>query len=137
MKRDDRVMIPIRSPFVDDRGAILNLVDAPFESASVITSVAGALRGNHYHKTDYHYCWLQSGKMRYLHRPVGSSAPAGAWVIEPGQMFYTPPLYEHAMEFLEPSVLFVFAKNNREMANYEADTVRIAPLGRPAGGARP
>jgi hypothetical protein len=32
------------------------------------------------------------------------------------------------MRFTRDSVLLVFARNNREMANYEADTVRIAPL---------
>jgi hypothetical protein len=38
------------------------------------------------------------------------------------------------MEFLEPSVLIVLAKNNREMANYESDTVRTAPLAAATGG---
>ena len=124
----DRVIIPIREPFVDERGQILNLIDAPFTSAAVITSIRGAVRGNHYHKTDYHYCWLQQGRMLYLHRPVGASEAAQRWTIEEGQMFYTPPGYEHAMHFTADSVLLVFAKNNREMAHYEADTVRVPPF---------
>lgn len=123
-----KVILPQRPPFVDERGEIRNLIDASFTSAAVITSVKGALRGNHYHRTDYHYCWLQSGRMIYLHRKVGDRRAPKRWTIKPGQLFYTPPRYEHAMHFLEPSVLFVFARNNREMANYEADTVRIAPL---------
>lgn len=126
---DVQVIFSPRVPFVDDRGEIQNLIDAPFTSAAVIRSVKWAVRGNHYHKTDYHYCWLQSGKMVYLHRPVGSTAAPQQWVIEPGQLFYTPPLYEHAMHFTEASVLFVFARNNREMVNYEADTVRIPSIG--------
>ena len=121
-------VIPIREPFVDERGEIRNLVDAPFTSAAVITSVKGAVHGNHYHKTDYHYCWLQSGGMVYLHRKARAKTPPQRWTIQPGQMFYTPPRYEHAMHFTQDSVLFVLAKNNREMANYEADTIRIAPL---------
>lgn len=124
----DRVLIPIREPFVDARGEIRNLIDAPFTSAAVITSVKGAVRGNHYHKTDYHYCWLQRGGMVYLHRRSGQTSPARRWTIKAGQMFYTPPGYEHAMQFTQDSVLLVFAKNNREMANYEADTVRVEPL---------
>ncbi len=127
MPQPPDVIVPIRPPFVDARGEIRNLVDAPFTSAAVITSVKGAVRGNHYHKTDYHYCWLQKGKMIYLHRLVGSTAPPEQWTIKAGQMFYTPPMYEHAMHFTKESVLFVFAKNNREMNNYEADTVRIPP----------
>ena len=121
-------MVPLREPFVDARGMILNLIDAPFTSAAVIRSVKGAVRGNHYHKTDYHYCWLQSGGMILYQRRVGDPHPPQRWVITPGQIFYTPPLYEHAMHFTEDSVMLVFARNNREMANYEADTVRVAPL---------
>lgn len=127
-RTEPTVIIPIREPFVDERGRILNLIDVPFTSASVITSVKGAVRGNHYHQTDYHYCWLQSGGMAYLHRKAGDRTPPQRWTIKPGQMFYTPPGYEHAMHFTEDSVLFVLARNNREMANYEADTVRVPSL---------
>ena len=126
---DEQVIMTPRPPFIDGRGEILNLIDASFTSAAVIRSVKGAVRGNHYHQTDYHYCWLQRGGVIYLHRPAGSQAPPERWTIKPGQMFYTPPMHEHAMHFTADSVLFVFARNNREMANYEADTVRVAPIG--------
>ena len=122
-------IIPLaQEPFVDDRGEILNLLDAPFTSAAIVTSVKGAVRGNHYHKTDAHYCWLQRGGLVYCHRPAESTEPPGRWVVTPGQMFYTPPRYEHAMHFTEDSVMVVLSRNNREMANYEADTVRVPPL---------
>ena len=132
MKRDEverPVIIEQRPPFVDARGEIQNLIDAPFTSAAVVTSVAGAIRGGHYHKTDYHYTWLQRGGLIYAHRPVGEAAPPREWVIAPGQLFYTPPMYEHTMRFTADSVMFVFARNPREMAHYEADTVRLAPRG--------
>jgi len=32
---------------------------------------------------------------------------------------------EHAMRFLEDSVMLCFARNSRAMADYEADTVRV------------
>ena len=128
MSQDVRVIVPPREPFIDARGEIRNLVDAPFTSAAVIRSVKGAVRGNHYHKTDYHYAWLQSGGLLYAHRPAGSKERPQRWVIEAGQLFYTPPGYEHTMQFTEDSVMLVFARNNREMANYEADTVRVPPL---------
>ncbi len=117
-----------RPPFIDGRGEIRNLLDVPFTSVAVITSVKGAIRGNHYHKTDYHYCWLQRGSLIYAHRPVGDKRAARRWVIKPGDIFYTPAQYEHVMVFTEDSVMFAFARNNREMANYEADTVRIPAL---------
>ncbi len=52
MARIKRAIIPIRKPFVDMRGEIRNLIDAPFTSAAVITSVKGAIRANHYHKKE-------------------------------------------------------------------------------------
>lgn len=123
------IIVPQRPPFVDDRGSISNLIDGPFNSAAVIVSVRGAVRGNHYHRTDYHYCWLQSGKMMYFQRRAGQIGVPERCLIEAGTLFYTPPMYEHAMHFIEDSVMVVFARNNREMANYEADTVRVAPIG--------
>lgn len=126
--RPDEVLVPLRPPFVDARGAIQNLLDLPLESVAVIRSVKGAVRGNHYHKTDAHYAWLYSGGLLYAHRPVGQAGAPAQWVITPGQLFYTPPQYEHVMVFTEDSILYVFARNNREMLNYEADTVRIPSI---------
>lgn len=121
-------IVPVPTPFNDDRGTIQNLVDLALGSASVIVSKKGAVRANHYHKTDFHYCWLQSGKMIYGHRPVGSTELPRQWTIRPGQLFYSPPMHEHVMVFLEDSVLFVVARNSRTSENYEADTVRIPPM---------
>ena len=121
-------LVPLPTPFNDDRGTLQNLVDLPLGSALVILSRKGAVRANHYHKSDFHYSWLQSGKMVYAHRPAGSAEPPQQWVIGPGQLFYTPPMHEHVMRFLEDSVLFVVARNSRTSADYESDTIRIPPL---------
>ena len=127
MPEKSQVIVPVRPPFVDERGEIQNLVDAPLGSALVITSKRGAIRGHHYHKTDFHYCWLQRGRMVYAHRPAGSREEYQRWVIKPGQLLYTPPMYEHIMEFTEDSVIFAVSRNSRTMADYERDTVRLAP----------
>jgi dTDP-4-dehydrorhamnose 3,5-epimerase-like enzyme len=132
MPEESDAIVPVRPPFVDERGEIQNLVDAPLGSALVITSKRGAIRGNHYHNTDFHYCWLQRGRMVYAHRPAGSREEYQRWVIKPGQLFYTPPMYEHIMEFTEDSVIFAVSRNSRTMADYEQDTVRLTP-GKPSG----
>jgi quercetin dioxygenase-like cupin family protein len=121
----DNVIIKLPPPHSDDRGGIQMLVDFPIGSALVITSKKGAVRGNHYHKEDDHYSYLASGRMEYYHRPAGSAGPPEVLVIEPGQMFYSPPLVEHTMKFLEDSVFYVFAKLNRDQESYEADVVRV------------
>jgi len=79
------VVVPLPPPFVDERGEIQNLVEGSFGSALVITSRSGAIRANHYHKTDYHYCWMQSGRVAYYYRPVGSKEPPTERIVGPGE----------------------------------------------------
>ena len=51
-------LVNLKSPFVDKRGSIQPLVDLIMKSAVMIESKAGSLRANHYHKTDWHYCYV-------------------------------------------------------------------------------
>jgi hypothetical protein len=51
----DQVEVPLDEPFVNANGKIQNLLLEKFTSAALISSVAGALRANHYHKTDWHW----------------------------------------------------------------------------------
>ena len=118
----------IRPPFVDARGQILNLLDLNVGSVSLITSVKGAVRANHYHKTDWHYCFMQKGAMDYYFRPVGSKEPATMIRVEEGQMVYTPSNEEHAMVFTSDAAMWCFAGNPRTSADYESDTVRVPSI---------
>ena len=122
------VATEMRPPFNDDRGQILNILDEQIGSVSRIESRAGAVRADHYHKTDWHYCLLESGEVNYFHRPVGSLALPEHFTFGVGELFYTPPMFEHTMVFTKDSVMWCFAKNPRFSANYEADTVRIPTL---------
>ena len=115
-------------PFVDQRGEILNLLDLPMGSVSMITSVKGAVRANHYHKTDWHYCWMQKGSMDYYYRAIGSKEPAKHIRVEEGRMVFTPSMEEHAMVFTSDAVMWCFAGNPRTSADYEADTVKVSSL---------
>lgn len=122
------VLTDVRPAFEDARGQILNLLDEPIGSVSRIASRAGAVRANHFHKTDSHYCFLEAGEVEYYHRPVGSTEEPEHYTFAVGQLFYTPPMYEHTMVFTKDSVLWCFAKNPRFSADYEADTVRVPTL---------
>ena len=128
MAKTPSVIVSLRPPFVDERGSIQNLVDEPFTSVAVITCVKGSVRADHYHKTDYHYCWLATGEMDYYHRPAGSAEKPVLERIRAGQLFYTPAMTEHTMHFLQDSVFYAFSRNNRETENYEADIIRIPSL---------
>ena len=69
------VIISPEAPHRDTRGEIVPLVDAHMRSAVLITSKKGTIRANHYHKTDWHYCYVLEGAIDYYHRPVGTSGP--------------------------------------------------------------
>jgi len=122
----ETTLCPEQPAFSDDRGEIKTIIEGrPFSSVLRISSKKGAIRANHYHKEDYHYCLLESGRMEYYERPVGSSEKPSCTVIRAGQVFYTPPMAEHAMKFLEDSVFWCFSRNSRKQENYESDTVRV------------
>ena len=109
----------------DDRGAIQPLVDGDMKSAVLIHSKAGTVRANHYHKEDWHYCYVLSGSIDYYHRPVGSKEAPEHFRIEAGQLFFTPALVEHAMVFPVDTDFLCLGKNSRDQDTYEADTVRV------------
>jgi quercetin dioxygenase-like cupin family protein len=122
----EKILYPTLSTFRDDRGEIQIVVEGvSFTSVLRITSKKGAIRANHYHKEDYHYCVLESGRMEYYERPVGSTEKPRRLLIQPGQVFYTRAMVEHAMKFLDDSVFWCFSKLSRQQANYESDTVRV------------
>jgi len=122
------VLVPLPGAFADARGEILPLVDVPMKSCVLISSKRGSVRANHYHRTDWHYCYVLSGRIEYYHRPVGSKASPEKVTIASGQMFFTGPMIEHAMVFPEDTVFLAFGRNSRAQEVYEADIVRIDPI---------
>ena len=92
-------LVNLEKPFVDVRGSIQPLVDLMMRSAVMIESKAGSLRANHYHKTDWHYCYVISGQIRYFYRDLKSKKKPELLIVEKGNMVFTPPLVEHCMKF--------------------------------------
>ena len=128
MSWPDEAIVPLEKPFVDDRGAILPLVDRMMKSAVMIESKKGALRANHYHKTDWHYCYVISGTIEYYYRPTGSTDEPEMLLVKEGQMAFTPPMVDHGMKFPEDTVFLTLSRNPRDQATYEADVVRVDML---------
>jgi uncharacterized RmlC-like cupin family protein len=119
------VMVSLEKPFIDVRGVIQPLVDRLMKSAVLIESKAGTIRANHFHKTDWHYCYIMSGEMQYYHRSTGSTRPPERVTVRAGQMVFTPPLVDHAMVFPVDCVFLTLSRNPRDQASYESDVVRI------------
>lgn len=123
----DRV-VKLEAPFEDARGKIQPLVDRIMKSAVLIDSKAGSLRANHYHLTDWHYCYVVSGCIEYFHRPTGSEEEPTKLTVKAGEMVFTPPMVDHGMVFPEDTVFLTLSRNPRDQEAYEKDVVRIAML---------
>ncbi len=121
----DGVVVPLEEPFADDRGAIQPLVDADMKSCVLISSKKGTVRANHYHKTDWHYCYVLSGSIEYHHRPHGSDGEPEMVLIKSRQLFFTPPMVDHTMVFPEDTTFLTLGRNSRKQEVYEADVERI------------
>ena len=118
-------VIKLEKPFEDVRGKIQPLVDEIIKSAVMIESKAGTLRANHYHKTDWHYCYVVSGVIDYFHRPTGSDQEPTLITVNKGEMVFTPPMVDHGMKFPVDTTFLTLSRNPRDQESYEADVVRI------------
>ncbi|EKD94513.1 MAG: cupin 2 conserved barrel protein [uncultured bacterium] len=115
--------------FVDERGGIARVLDQnkyKIQTILRITSKAGTIRSNHYHKKDYHYLYIESGKCEYSEKSAkDDSDPVETVVLHPGDLVLSRPNIIHAVKFVEDSVIYAFSTENRDPDKYEDDTVRI------------
>ncbi len=118
-------IVSLDTPFSDLRGEIQPLVNGGFESAQRISCLKGSVRANHYHKKDWHYCFMVKGSMRYYTRAIDADIEATWTLVTAGQVVFTPAMEVHAMEFLEDSVFINFAGRPRDQVDYEDDLVRV------------
>jgi len=136
--------IDLPDPFVDERGSISNLLSIPKKrlgqdvdplglkvgNVALIRSPRGAIRSNHYHREDWHYLYVLSGRMLYFEREVGAEhVPTATWVSK-GRRIFTPANREHAVLFLDDSEILSMARNPQTHAEHEADVVRVPFLSR-------
>jgi quercetin dioxygenase-like cupin family protein len=120
----DSQYVSLDVPFMDERGIIQNIVNTPINGVAIITSKAGSVRSNHYHKTDFHYLYVLSGSMEYYERGVDDYFRGAPLIVKVGEMVFTPPMKIHKTVFLEETVLLSMAKNFRDHNSHESDVVR-------------
>ena len=121
----DKEIIDLVNPFIDKRGVIQPLVDKVMKSAVIIHSKAGSIRANHYHKTDWHYCYVISGEIEYYHRKTNTLEIKKRINVREGEMVFTPPMVDHAMIFNVDTTFLTLSRNARDQETYESDVVRI------------
>ena len=119
------VIVPLEASHNDERGSIQPLYDLPTKSVVIISSKKGTVRANHYHLTDWHYCYVVSGQIEYLHRQTGSNQKPKTILVNEGEMIFTPPMVDHGMTFPVDTVFLTLSRNPRDQQSYESDVVRV------------
>lgn len=127
MERRDRLSARRTEPaFADERGTITDIVqDIPFTHATIITSRAHAIRGNHYHKDTWQYLYMLEGRMRLTTRFPDREAES--IVLSKGDLVVTEPYEQHAMRALEDCAFLVLSRGPRGGSDFESDTFRLDP----------
>ena len=120
-----KTKIQLSGEFTDNRGQILNISNNLFRSCLIINSKKNSIRANHYHKKDWHYCYVLKGKIEYYSRKVGSKRKPKKEIFIKGDFFFTPPMVEHAFYFPVNTSFITLGRGSRKRINYEKDTVRI------------
>ena len=108
----------------DTRGAIFSIVNESCNNVSIIETIAGSIRSNHYHKKDWHYMLVLEGNLEYFYYSNVSKNVRFINVF-PGQIIFTPNLEVHATHFPNKSKMVVVSGFLRDSVNYESDTVRL------------
>lgn len=111
--------------YADERGEIRDIADGEFRHLQIITSKKGAIRGNHYHKTGGHLCYVISGSLLYHYGRIADKLPWTVVQIRAGEQFFTGHEIAHAMEFLEDTVMLCASTGPRIDGAYEDDLVRV------------
>lgn len=122
-----RIFKNIKPEFIDDRGTISKILDdgsTTIKSILLITSKKGTVRANHYHKKDSHYCYILSGKVKVLDKPVRSGKVKSV-ILDKGDMVLTQPMHVHSFRFLKDTVFLTLATKSRSRKDYESDTTRV------------
>ncbi len=118
-------LVRLEAAFADNRGSIQPLVNIPTHNVSLIDSKRGTVRSNHYHKTDWHYIYVISGKLDYYYRPHGTGEPIRRFEAKGGDMIWTPPMEDHTTVFTDDTLILALSLHPRDQKAYESDVERI------------
>lgn len=116
--------------FTDERGEIRALLpdDIHIHSVLYITGKAGAIRANHVHKKDTHYCYILKGELEYIWKNENEpdDKTYHSIILKEGTVVFTPAGEKHKFVFLTDGVFVAMATEPRDQKDYESDTTRIS-----------
>ncbi len=110
--------------FSDSRGTITDIfTDSPKSHGTIITSAAGAIRGNHLHKLSTQYTYIIAGSFDGYSQAPGQAVERHRLVA--GDFVTHEPNDAHAFVALEDSSFLAVGDGVRGGENYEADAYRL------------
>lgn len=115
---------PIGKAYEDERGWISDILeDEVVEHVTFLTSVKGAVRGNHFHRQTYQWLYVVSGALRFIVQRGDEDPEEG--IARAGDLLTTNPMTKHALEALEDTTMVVCTRGPRGGREYESDTYRL------------
>ena len=112
--------------FKDERGTIRDLLtEVTLDSVTLIRTLSGGVRGNHYHAETTQWTYVMRGKLKVVTSDGPGSPTREAEIAHAGDLFISPPGEAHAWQALEDTDVLVFTRGPRSGQNYESDTTRL------------
>ena len=103
----------------------MNIADGSLGDVAFITSLAGSIRANHFHKQDWHLTFLITGGMNYEWQDANTEKQKKNTTVTEGQLIFTPPNTPHKMSFTQNSTFIAISRMNRSHEEYSADTIAL------------
>ena len=108
----------------DERGQILSIVDYPVKNVSIIESLPGTFRSNHYHHIDFHFMYLLEGEIDYFYKSLDSDE-INYYKVKSKETIFTPAKEIHTCYFPVFTSMVVSSGFPRDQDTYEEDTERV------------
>ena len=113
--------------FEDERGEIFDLLDDEnILHIGIITSKAGTIRGNHYHKIAKQFNYILKGKAEFIIRDSADpNNKAQSFILTEGDFISIPPKIIHSVRALDDLEFIDLNTTSRSGNGYEEDTIRM------------
>lgn len=98
--------------FENEAGCLRQLVHGGWNQVNVINSVAGSIRGGHYHKQNRECFYIINGSFKLT---VWKDDIKEEYEIKQGDMFIMPENVYHTFEYHEDTVLVAMYDNGVEL----------------------
>lgn len=116
----------------DDRGALYDIIDGiELRSLNIVTCNPGAIRGNHYHKTQTNWIYIVEGQLSmYTQDRRNTNNEYNIVEMNPGDMIKIPSNVIHAVVIKEYAKFVEVADKaqGEDGEFYEKDTVNVSDI---------